>query len=85
MQIEADAISVNSLLDLICAPNSGIEAEEIARLQEKVAQYNAIAEEYQRLQSANADLLSKKSDEVIELRDREIADLKQKLMQYDDI
>lgn len=33
----------------------------------------------------NEDLLSKKSDEVLEQRDREIADLKQKLTQYDDI
>ena len=33
----------------------------------------------------NEDLLSKKSDEVLEQRNREIADLKQKLTQYDDI
>lgn len=76
---------MDSLLDLIYAQNTGPEAEEIAKLQEQLTQQNAFAEEYERLQRLNADLLSKKSDEVLEQREKEIADLKQKLIQYDDI
>lgn len=85
VQIEANAIAVDSLLDLIYAQNSGAEAEEITKLQDQLAQQNALAEEYERLQKLNADLLSKKSDEVLGIRDKEIAELKQKLTQYDDI
>lgn len=32
MQIEADAVAVDSLLGLVCAQNDGADAEEIARL-----------------------------------------------------